>query len=84
MIDFGYRVIRFFRIFSNTLIIVGLAALISLFFSPTFPLWRILIGVIPLGTGILIKSILTILLRFIGIGSHISESIKNIKNDIEN
>ena len=76
-----FSIIRFFSILSNFLIIFGVVALISLCFSYTFPLWRILLGIIPLAIGILIRSILSIILRFVGITKSVVESVKTLSND---
>ena len=82
----GYIILRTLDIISTIAIIFGIACLVSLFFSKSFPLWRILLGVIPITAGSILKRIATILMNVFAVTDAVVDTIqeRNINNNIDN
>lgn len=68
------KILRIVKIICNISMVTGIAFFISLFFSRTIPLWRILIPFILIFGGIIIKVVIS---WFITIFSGVKYVIKN-------
>lgn len=74
----------FFNLLGSIFIFIGIVGIISLFFSKTFPLWRILIGICPLIVGFIIKKIVHTVANVIDTTETIIETIQDIKENKNN
>ena len=74
----------FLEVFSTIAIIVGALAIVSLFFSKTFPLWRILLGIIPLFAGIIIKKVIQTIYNIAETTEEVIETVQAISEELKN
>ena len=87
MRNIGHKILNFLHIFSIVAIIFGFCGIISLFIFSPFPLWRILIAVIPLFGGIILNRIVSFISNAITVTEVVVENIQETierKNDNNN
>lgn len=76
------KILSIINIISIILIVTGIIFLVSLFFTATFPYWRIMLGLVPLIAGVLIKNVIFIVSQLSNSIRGVDNSIKNIKQQI--
>ena len=85
MKSIGEKILDFFHMLSKFLIFGGILAFVSLFFTPnSIPLWRILLGIIPLIAGSILGTIVKVVSMTVYTTQAVVDKLQELKENKQN
>ena len=77
------RIIDFIYNLSRGMVIFGVCAFFSLFFTPRFHIWRLLIAIIPIVLGSFLSAIVHIVAHLVYTTQAVRDNLKNRKDNTD-